>query len=82
MGKNKLGSLRKRPKVLQGKYQHYKGKKYKVLGIASHSETLEKLVVYQTLYGKKKLWLRPKKMFLQKVKFGGKKIPRFKYLRK
>lgn len=66
-----------------GIYQHYKaGKKYKVLGIAKHSETLDELVIYQTQYGKKLLWARPKKMFLEKVQIGGKKISRFKYLGK
>lgn len=61
-----------------GIYQHYKGKKYKVLGEALHSETLEKLVIYQAQYGKRKLWARPKKMFLEKVKMNGKKVSRFR----
>lgn len=64
-----------------GIYQHFKGKKYQVLGVARHSETLEKLVVYQALYGGKKLWVRPLKMFTEKVKIDGKSVPRFKYLR-
>jgi len=70
-----------------GKYQHYKGNFYKVLGVARHSETLEELVVYQALYnseefGKNALWVRPKKMFLENVAINGKKIPRFKYIGK
>jgi len=63
-----------------GKYQHYKGKYYQVLGIAKHSETLEDLVVYQALYGEKQLWIRPKKMFLEKITKNKKTIPRFKYI--
>lgn len=67
-----------------GIYQHYKGKNYRVIGMAKHSETLEELVVYKALYNNKvsKLWARPKKMFLQKVKINGKIVPRFKYLGK
>ena len=61
----------------EGKYRHYKGKEYEVIGIAKHSETLEELVVYQALYGKHELWVRPLKMFKEKIKSNGKKIPRF-----
>ena len=72
-------------KVKLGKYQHFKGNFYKVLGTAHHSETLEELVVYQALYthkkfGKNSLWIRPVKMFLEKVTHEGKKVPRFKYV--
>ena len=52
--------------ILPGRYQHYKGKFYEVVGVARHSETLEELVVYKALYetefGKESLWVRPKKM--------------------
>ena len=70
--------------VKLGIYKHYKGKNYQVVGVAKHSETLEKLVVYKALYNNKisKLWVRPKKMFLEKVKVEGKVTPRFKYLGK
>ena len=66
-----------------GKYRHYKGKYYKVIGIAHHSETLEEMVVYQALYtssdfGKNALWVRPKKIFEGSVIFKGKKVSRFK----
>ena len=65
-----------------GRYRHYKGKFYEVLGIARHSETLEELVVYKALYetefGQGSLWVRPKKMFLEKVKVEGRLVPRFK----
>lgn len=71
-------------KIKLGKYQHYKGNFYEVLGIARHSETLEELVVYRAKYdhpkfGKDSLWVRPKKMFLEKVEIEGKKVPRFRY---
>jgi len=48
-----------------GKYEHYKGKQYEVIGVAVHSETLEEFVVYKALYGEAKLWVRPLKMFLE-----------------
>ncbi len=63
-----------------GKYKHYKGGKYEVVGVASHSETLESLVVYKALYGNQKLWVRPLKMFLENVCIEGKKVPRFSYI--
>lgn len=63
-----------------GKYRHYKGKMYEVLGVAKHSETLEEFVVYWALYGKNELWARPLKMFLEKVEVEGKKVSRFKFI--
>ena len=63
-----------------GKYEHCKGGQYEVLGIAKHSETMEEFVVYKALYGEGDLWIRPIKMFLEEVEFGGKKVPRFKYI--
>ena len=62
-----------------GKYRHYKGKEYEVIGIAKHSETLEETVVYQALYGERGVWVRPVKMFLEEVEVDGKKMPRFEY---
>ena len=69
-----------------GKYQHYTGNFYEAIGIANHSETLEKLVIYRALYNSKEfgenaLWVRPFSMFLEKVEINGKKIPRFKYIK-
>ena len=71
--------------VKRGKYQHYKGKFYEVIGVARHSETLKEFVVYRALYdskefGKNALWVRPKKMFLESVIVDGKEVPRFKYV--
>ncbi len=63
-----------------GHYRHYKGKEYKVIGIAKHSESLEELVVYKALYDDGQLWARPAKMFLEEVEKDGKKVPRFEYL--
>lgn len=63
-----------------GKYQHYKGDYYKVIGLATHSETMEKLVVYRALYGEKSLWVRPLLMFTENIEIDGKQIPRFKYV--
>jgi len=65
-----------------GKYRHYKGNEYEVIGIAKHSETLEELVIYRALYGGKDLWARPLKIFCEKVEVNGKKIPRFEYIEK
>lgn len=63
-----------------GRYEHYKGKQYEVLGVAKHSETLEEFVVYRALYGKHDLWVRPLEMFLQAVEIEDKKIPRFRFI--
>ena len=57
---------------------HFKGGMYKMLGIAQHSETLEEMVVYQALYGKHEIWVRPKTMFFDKVVRNGIKMDRFK----
>lgn len=53
--------------IRSGVYKHYKGNYYRVLGIARHSETLEDMVVYQALYGKGELWVRPLSMWEEKV---------------
>lgn len=63
-----------------GKYRHYKGKEYEVLGIAKHSETLEELVVYRALYGEHEIWVRPLAMFLEVVEIDGNKVPRFAFV--
>lgn len=63
-----------------GRYRHFKGREYRVLGVARHSETLEEYVVYQALYGEGGLWIRPKAMFLETVTRDGVTQPRFTYL--
>lgn len=60
-----------------GRYRHYKGPEYEVLGLARHSETEEVLVVYRTLYGNYDLWVRPAAMFVEQVLVDGKWMPRF-----
>jgi hypothetical protein len=67
-------------KVKPGIYIHYKKKKYRMIGCAKHTETNEELVVYQSLYGKGELWVRPKNMFFDFVEVEGNKVPRFKYI--
>lgn len=65
-----------------GKYRHYKGNEYEVIGTAKHSETLEELVVYRALYGEGGLWVRPMGMFTEEVLVEGKNVPRFMYIGK
>ena len=64
-----------------GVYRHFKGNLYEVIGVASHSETLEPMVVYRALYGEHGLWVRPAAMFLETVTRDGVTVPRFSYLR-
>ncbi|MBQ9329050.1 MAG: DUF1653 domain-containing protein [Solobacterium sp.] len=66
--------------VKPGRYRHFKGKEYTVLGIALHSETMEEMVVYRAEYGEHGLWVRPASMFAETVVHEGKEIPRFQYI--
>jgi hypothetical protein len=66
--------------ITPGRYRHYKGKDYTVLGIARHSETLETLVVYRQEYGDGGLWVRPAAMFAETVEVDGRTVPRFAFL--
>jgi hypothetical protein len=68
--------------VKSGRYRHFKGGEYEVIGIAQHSETGERMVLYRALYGEGGLWVRPMEMFLESVDRDGKIIPRFAYLEK
>ena len=63
-----------------GRYRHYKGNDYLVIGVARHSETQEELVVYQQDYGDRGLWVRPKTMFLESVTIDGQSVPRFQFI--
>lgn len=63
--------------IENGRYRHYKGKDYEVIGVAKHSETLENLVVYRQLYGEGGLWVRPLAMFMEDVEVDGVRVPRF-----
>jgi hypothetical protein len=67
--------------IKKGKYLHYKGGEYQVVGTALHSETLEEMVVYKPLYkSNSEFWVRPIKMFTENVVVEGKEIPRFKFI--
>ena len=63
--------------IKPGRYRHFKGKEYEVLGIARHSETEEELVVYRALYGDFSLWVRPVSMWNETVERDGKTFRRF-----
>ena len=75
MGRLKL----MKPTVAPGRYRHYKGQDYEVIGLVRHSETLEEMVLYKPLYKNKtaSLWVRPKDMFLESVEHEGGRVPRF-----
>lgn len=66
--------------IQPGIYEHFKGNRYEVLGVARHSETLEEFVMYRALYGDHSLWVRPIQMFLETVEHNGKTMPRFRYV--
>lgn len=63
--------------IKPGKYRHYKGKEYMVIGTAKHSEALEDMVVYRALYAEEQIWVRPLEMFVEEVEVNGEKVPRF-----
>ena len=65
------------PETPPGRYRHYKGGEYEVVGVARHSETLEPLVVYRPLYNASGLWVRPHAMFFGTVEIDGRHVPRF-----
>jgi len=66
----------------KGKYRHFKGKEYELVDIATHSETLEPMVVYRALYGQQGLWVRPASMWSEIVEKDGYHGPRFQYIGK
>ncbi len=63
-----------------GRYRHFKGNEYEVLGVAKHSETMEDMVVYRALYGEGGLWVRPLSMWSEQVEREGYSGPRFTYI--
>ena len=75
---------KKRGRLMQeiklGKYRHFKGMEYEVIGLAKHSETLEEMVVYRALYGEGGLWVRPASMWNETVEREGKRFPRFTWI--
>ena len=66
--------------IQPGRYRHFKGNEYKVVGIARHSETEEPMVVYRALYGDGGLWTRPAEMWNEKVTRNGKTCKRFEQI--
>lgn len=70
----------RKPEIRPGRYRHYKGMDYDVLGVARHSETEEQMVVYRCLYGDHSLWVRPLAMFRETVEVAGEQVPRFVYV--
>ena len=65
------------PEAPNGRYRHYKGGEYEVVGVARHSETLEPLVIYRPLYNSTGLWARPYTMFFEQLEIDGRQQPRF-----
>jgi len=65
------------PTLPLGRYRHYKGGEYEVIGVARHSETLAPLVVYRPLYNQTGLWVRPFPMFVETITHDGRLLPRF-----
>jgi hypothetical protein len=72
-----LDDLPSLPDTPLGRYRHYKGHEYEVIGVARHSETLEPLVLYRPLYNDSGLWVRPHAMFFEDVEINGLRRPRF-----
>ena len=68
--------------IKPGKYRHFKGNLYEVIGIAHHSETMEEMVVYRALYGEHGLWVRPAAMWKETIDRDGYHGPRFEYVGK
>lgn len=68
--------------IILGRYRHYKGKEYEVIGIGTHSETLEAMVIYKPLYGVGGIWVRPAIMWSEKIECNGKIQKRFEYIGK
>lgn len=74
-----MTSLPPLPTLRSGRYRHYKGGEYEVVGVARCSETLAPLVVYRPLYGEGTLWVRPHAMFVEDVEIDGVRQPRFAF---
>ena len=68
--------------IKPGRYRHFKGNEYEVIGLARHSETQEEMVVYRALYGDFGLWVRPAQMWNETVERDGKTFRRFTYIGK
>jgi hypothetical protein len=67
--------------IFLGVYQHYKGNRYEVTGFATHSETLETMVIYKAMYGERTTWVRPLEMFTEEIEVDGNTVKRFEYIK-
>jgi hypothetical protein len=65
------------PTIALGRYRHYKGGEYEVMGVVRHSESLEPMVLYRPLYNASGWWVRPHAMFLEDIEHAGRRQPRF-----
>lgn len=72
--------VRRMQELKPGRYRHFKGNEYQLLGVATHSETMEPMVVYRALYGEQGLWVRPAAMWLETVERDGQTFQRFTYI--
>ena len=72
--------MKDKVRLKPGDYRHFKGGAYRVYGIATHSETGERLVVYRAMYGCFALFVRPLKMFVEKVRVRNGLVPRFRFI--
>ena len=66
--------------IKPGRYRHYKGNEYLVLYTATHSETREKMVVYQAMYGEGGIWVRPAGMWNETIEIDERRMKRFEYI--
>ena len=66
--------------IKPGRYRHFKGNEYEVVGVAKDSETMEEVVVYRALYGEQGLWVRSARMFAETIERDGRTMPRFQFL--
>ncbi len=76
-----MEEIKKNEEIKKGIYRHYKGNEYRVIGEAQNSETKEEMIVYQDVNDEKKIWVRPKKMFLEEVEIESVKKPRFEFIK-
>ena len=67
-------------RIKPGRYRHFKGNEYEVVGIAKDSETMEEVVVYRALYGERGLWVRSARMFAETIERDGRVMPRFQFI--
>ncbi len=75
-----MSDLSPLPQPRLGRYRHYKGGEYELVGVARHSETLEALALYRPLYNTSGLWVRPYAMFFEEIVHDGRRQPRFAYI--